>query len=128
MTGTSPLPSWPKLCHLACTHNSFTAMDASLRLAPALRTLSLCSNNIRGLASLDRATSLTELRLSHNCLTSVATIAHCPGTLQVLHLQVCVCGRRVGVGGGGGAMCVYMCAEDQPALQFRIQNLLLSHQ
>ncbi|KAK9811953.1 hypothetical protein WJX73_002772 [Symbiochloris irregularis] len=84
---TLPPALWPKLTSLSCTHNSFSAMDASLTLAPALQTLCLCSNNIRAPANLHLASSLTELRLSHNCLTSLGTLLQCPGGLQVLHLQ-----------------------------------------
>ena len=67
-------------------------MDASLALAPALRTLWLCNNNIGALANLHLAACLTELHLSHNRLTSVALLSQCPGPLQTLHLQVSVHG------------------------------------
>lgn len=66
-------------------------MDASLTLAPALQVLCLCNNNIRSPANLHLASSLTELQLSHNRLTSLGTLLQCPGPLKILHLQVCIC-------------------------------------
>ena len=82
------MPGWPRLHHLTCSHNSFTAMDSSLTLAPALRSLCLCNNNIRAIANLHLATALTELRLSHNAITEIGGLEGCTATLQVLHLQV----------------------------------------
>lgn len=64
------------------------AMDASLTLAPALRTLRLGNNNIGAAENLQAASALTELQLSHNRLAAVALLAQCPGPLAKLHLQV----------------------------------------
>lgn len=44
--GLRESPVWPQLASLACAHNCFAAMDASLTLLPAATRLDLSSNNI----------------------------------------------------------------------------------
>lgn len=57
---------WRELRVLACSHNCVADMDASLRLLPALRRLTLTHSNLSTIANLSACTALTRCRaLSH---------------------------------------------------------------
>ena len=50
---------WRELLVLACSHNCVADMDASLRLLPALRSLTLTHSNLSTVANLSACTALT---------------------------------------------------------------------
>ena len=80
--------SWPRLQHLACTHNSFKGMDASSTLAPQLRQLDLSYNNLASARHLEACSQLTRLALACNQFASLQPLSGQVSRLQSLNLQV----------------------------------------
>ncbi|KAK9823284.1 hypothetical protein WJX72_001616 [[Myrmecia] bisecta] len=79
--------AWPQLKQLSCSSNSFTAMDESLTLLPAVETLDLSNNNLQELQNLHACHALTELDLSNNSIACVEAISQCTGRLRKVVLQ-----------------------------------------
>lgn len=89
MTGApETLAAWPCLTSLTCSRNCFDTMDSSLTLLPAVECLDLSGNNIATVQHLTACAALAELKLSNNCVTSLAQVSLCSGPLRQLVLQV----------------------------------------
>ncbi len=57
------LAPWRAVRVLECSHNCVADMDASLRLLPALRSLTLTHSNLSEVANLEACTGVTRCRL-----------------------------------------------------------------
>jgi len=79
---------WRALRVLVCSHNCVADMDASLRLLPALRSLTLTYSNLSSIANLEACTALTSLDLSYNRITDLAGLRGVRGApLECLSLE-----------------------------------------
>ncbi|CAN0117075.1 unnamed protein product, partial [Scytosiphon promiscuus] len=83
----TPVLHWPLLESLSVRRCGLLELDASLRLLPRVRRLSLAHNRLSQVDFLQDCGSLEELDLSHNRLKSVEKINAVVGNLRSLNLR-----------------------------------------